>query len=1334
MKHSDKTYCKLFTPLVHLLWTARPLTSDSSSTYFGLPVRLLLTLLLLTASVSGTWGQDYSGTYYIASYAKVPDSKPAQYVYDPTNPTNPDNYYLCPSDGWIYYKKENKWTADKASSDGPFLTTFKCRTDAYNTYGGMNNAKWVISKHGDYYAFYHTGTNKHMVLSGQISGCGADRMRVHLEEISSPENPSDEALFTIAPQDHSLSIAPCTIPADRLTVNGGNKDALTGQSGKTGGPKGTGYNYENTAGIVGIYRSTGTDDNRYFYLEEVFDRPTFTSNSSQIVIGHSEGNTATIYYTIDGTNPTTTNCAGSGAAPLQIDMPENAVTLKAIAVINDLPSCISSIQVVPNPIITLAANEYTYDGSAKEPTVSSVMDGETPIANTKYNVTYNNNINAGTATVNIEDIAGDDLIVYGSKTFTINKKDLTITANNHTISYGDAPADNGVTCEGFVNSETIAVLEGTLEYAYNYEQYGNVGNYTITPSGLTSTNYNITYHTGTLTVEQKEVGLTWSETTSFPYDGTSHGLTATATNLVNGDEIGITVTGDQTNAGNHTATASALTGEKAGNYKLPNENTHAFTITPVGLTVTAKDHSITYGDAPAGNGVTYSGFIGTEDESVLGGKLDYDFSYSQYDDAGNTYTITPKGLTSSNYNISYVTGTLTVNPKALSIIADAKSKAYGDTDPALTYTSEGLVGTDAITGALNREAGEAIGTYAIYQNTVTAGSNYTVTYTGANFTITPKPLTITAKPKAITYGDAPTNDGVTYSGFAPGEDESVLEGTLAYAYNYVQYDDAGDYHITPCGLTGDNYNISFVAGTLTVNPKEVGITWGETTTFVYDANSHAPTATATGLLNGDEVSVSVTGQQTNVGDGYTATASGLTGDKADNYTIDATYTENFSITPAELTITAKDRTISYGDEPSNWGVDYEGFKGDDNEEVLTGTLAYAYNYEQYDELGDYTITPSGLTGDNYNISFVAGTLTVKERTIALKWTNTSFTYDREAHQPAATAVGTVNSEEIGITLTVPTAINAGSYTATASGLTGAQAAHYELPTNNTHIFTIAPKSLGDGDLPAEDITISLTSVGELDYVKDGDITLTTDEDYTYDIQHEGSDKIVAVTGIGNYTGSIRGIYAQPHFYDTGGSGERKNVAVYMSSRDVNNFEGVYAYTVKSVNTFLGVVTVNKLDYIPKGVPVLLLSASASGETGYVVEEKNESIADISESTVNSNLLKMAPEGGVPVETAQVYLFYEGEFVLTKAGTITEGKFYLHNPNYTETPADPGASPARGTLLIVEEDPTGMGDAMHLMNNGQLLNNHWYDLQGRKIENHKLSKGLYIHNGRKVIVK
>ena len=98
--------------------------------------------------------------------------------------------------------------------------------------------------------------------------------------------------------------------------------------------------------------------------------------------------------------------------------------------------------------------------------------------------------------------------VTASVTYTIAKAPLTITAKPKTITYGDAPAHNGVTFEGFVNGETEADLGGELVFAYSYAQYGDVSSesntYTITPKNLTSDNYAITFATGTLTVERAE--------------------------------------------------------------------------------------------------------------------------------------------------------------------------------------------------------------------------------------------------------------------------------------------------------------------------------------------------------------------------------------------------------------------------------------------------------------------------------------------------------------------------------------------------------------------------------------------------------------------------------------------------------------------------------------------------------------------------------------------------------------------------------------------------------------------------------------------------------------
>ena len=78
--------------------------------------------------------------------------------------------------------------------------------------------------------------------------------------------------------------------------------------------------------------------------------------------------------------------------------------------------------------------------------------------------------------------------------------------------------------------------------------------------------------------------------------------------------------------------------------------------------------------------------------------------------------------------------------------ADAVSKTYGDTDPALTYkvTSGSLVSGDSLSGALTRAAGNTVAgsPYAIQRGTLTAGGNYDLTFVGANLTIAEKGLSV----------------------------------------------------------------------------------------------------------------------------------------------------------------------------------------------------------------------------------------------------------------------------------------------------------------------------------------------------------------------------------------------------------------------------------------------------------------------------------------------------------------------------------------------------------------------------------------------------------------
>ena len=84
---------------------------------------------------------------------------------------------------------------------------------------------------------------------------------------------------------------------------------------------------------------------------------------------------------------------------------------------------------------------------------------------------------------------------------------------------------------------------------------------------------------------------------------------------------------------------------------------------------------------------------------------------------------------------------MTVTQRALTVTADAKSRAYGDANPALTYQvgGSGLVNGDSLSGALATSATTAsnVGTYGINQGTLAASTNYALNYAAANLTVTP---------------------------------------------------------------------------------------------------------------------------------------------------------------------------------------------------------------------------------------------------------------------------------------------------------------------------------------------------------------------------------------------------------------------------------------------------------------------------------------------------------------------------------------------------------------------------------------------------------------------
>ena len=122
----------------------------------------------------------------------------------------------------------------------------------------------------------------------------------------------------------------------------------------------------------------------------------------------------------------------------------------------------------------------------------------------------------------------------------------------------------------------------------------------------------------------------------------------------------------------------------------------------------------------------------------------------------------------------------TVAAKALTVTAAAASKASGGTDPSLTYSSDGLLAGGSITGSLARASGETTGTYPITQGTLSAGSNYTISFTAANFVITglkAMPDSI-QKPSAITALKIPMADLLANDGTLGANGEVVAAPNL----------------------------------------------------------------------------------------------------------------------------------------------------------------------------------------------------------------------------------------------------------------------------------------------------------------------------------------------------------------------------------------------------------------------------------------------------------------------------------------------------------------------------------------------------------------------------
>lgn len=498
---------------------------------------------------------------------------------------------------------------------------------------------------------------------------------------------------------------------------------------------------------------------------------------------------ATIEYSTDGGNTWTTN------VPTVTNV-SDSTTVNVRATKTGYVSAKATYTLTVNPrSVTITS------GNA-----SKMYDG-TPL--TKHEVTYGgDNFVAGEG-VDIAYTGSQTIVGSSDNTFTFNLKNGTAKENyNITTNYGELKVTDSdklsVTATGYsgkydgqTHNGNVTATEGaTLSYSTDNGETWTATEPTIKNVGeikvivkASMANYSDATAEYTLKVTPRPVTLT-SETASKPYDGTpltKPEVTVTGDGFVDGEVTDIKATGSVTNVseGEVTNAITFVPGDafNAGNYKIE-KSEGTLSITPLAVTVTAKD---------------YTKYVGEKDpafEATVTGTINNDtVSYTISREAGETvgtYPITPAGAEAQgNYTVTYKAGTLTIkerpyrpNPSitdkiTVEITGNSDSVVYDGTEHSVkdytvkisdsrytekdfTFSGKALAsGVNAGTYEMGLKADQFKNTNARFKNV-----EFIIKADGV-LTITQRPLTITA---GSAEGIAPvTCDKYTVEGLATGD-------------------------------------------------------------------------------------------------------------------------------------------------------------------------------------------------------------------------------------------------------------------------------------------------------------------------------------------------------------------------------------------------------------------------------------------------------------------------------------------------------------------------------------------------------------------------------------
>lgn len=602
----------------------------------------------------------------------------------------------------------------------------------------------------------------------------------------------------------------------------------------------------------------------------------------------------------------------------------------------------------------------------------------------------------------------------------VEQKPIALTVQDATVVYGNAaPTFTYTTDTPFVESDVPSI---TL--SCSYKQGAKVGTtYAITPTITDNGNYKFTLANGTLTVTKRAVVIE-HEDHNFAFNDGAKASFDVAGHVKDAFESDVFGGSIQTTSGNIAIyVANGALGEDfefATPLSIVNkdgENVEDCYVVTYRLTVEIKEITIAHTVRNLTNQV-YDGNAhevyveveeGTSVTYIVNGIEQTDRpSFVDADEYVVSFRLTKEGATP--YEGKF---TVKIAKKHATVTAQNQTAIFGDdfTLSQSAFTLDGVLEKDTsdvvVTLACDYDykVGNDKDTYAV---TATAThKNYDFASVNGTLTVGAKKVVLDAKTYSVTYGeDCPELVGFT------SDSVIVTLDFITLSTSYIKGEFASEYEVFATSSNA-NYTVDASKVKLVVEKRALTLTLVESSLFATYGEEIEITYTNVGLLANDAKHFGIEYKSGDVckpvptilGAGSYEVKITMSDKMAQRYDLSADSVTNgtLKVQKAKLNVGIDTNSlhIVFG-EDANLVANYRGFVNGDDASALQGTLAFACDYLTQKHAGSFAISMSGLSADNYTISYDNPYLYVEKAAVRLEGLADQTTVYGQAFTPAST--------------------------------------------------------------------------------------------------------------------------------------------------------------------------------------------------------------------------------------------------------------------------------------------------------------------------------------------